>query len=63
MVNNKKLKKMCKLSFLQVAFLSPKFAVVCFVGSIISSQVTTESLIKLPKYSSFSQEHVVGFQI
>ena len=43
------------------SFLSSKFIVVFFVGSIISSHITPESLIIIPKYSSFSQAHVTGF--
>ena len=52
-----------EIIFPDIAFLSPKFFGVCFVGSIISSHVTTESLIILPKNPSFSQAHTLGFQI
>ena len=53
---------MCQLSILHVAFLLPKF-IVFFVSCIISLHVNAESLIRLSKYSSFSQEHALRFQI
>ena len=40
-----------------------KIIVVFFVGSKISLHATTESVIILLKYSSFSQAHVLVFQI
>ena len=59
-------------SVLKVIFFSLKFVGVFFVGtvsvevlfviSIISSQIITESLIILAKYSPFSHVHVEGFQ-
>ena len=63
MVINKKVDKTEKLSILQVAFLSLKFIVIVFVGSIILSHVAAKSSIILFKYSPFSQKHVLEFQI
>ena len=62
MIINKMASKMWKFFILQAAFVSLKFIGIVFVGSIISSHVTTESSIIPPKYSSFSQVYVLEFQ-
>ena len=36
---------------------------VFFDSSVLSSRVTTKSLIVVPKYSSFSEVHALGFQV
>ena len=50
---NKKSSNVEKLFILQVAFFLIKILNIVFVGSMVSSQVTTESSIMLPKYSFF----------
>ena len=63
MVINKKASKIYKFFVSQVTFLSLKFIVTVFVVSIISSHLTTEWSIILPKDLPFLQLHVAGFQI
>ena len=50
---NKKSSNVEKLFILQVVFFLIKILNIVFVGSMVSSQVTTESSIMLPKYSFF----------
>ena len=50
---NKKSSKVEKLFILKVVFFLIKILNIVFVGSKVSSQVTTESSIILPKYSFF----------
>ena len=50
---NKKSSKVEKLFILKVVFFLIKILNIVFVGSMVSSQVTTESSIILPKYSFF----------
>ena len=49
--------------FFWILFVGIDFVEVLFVSSIISSNVIIELSIILPKYLSFSQLHVAGFQV
>ena len=64
---NKKTNEKYKLCVLQVAFFSLKLDGIDFISSpydfITSSQKIVESSTILAKYFSFSQIHLLGFQI
>ena len=73
MVIDKKVGRIYKFFILQTNFFSLKFVGILFVGtafvrtpfavSVISLHIVTESSTMLPAHLSFSQLHVVGFQI
>ena len=58
---NKKAIEIKKL--VEVLFVGTVFVETIFIVSIVSSHITTESSIMLPKYLPFLQLHGVGFKI